>query len=424
MFAMQPQLFDLDASPARVSREALLDSLSTFTWQGRATSIGAVEWSHPQTVPVFTNEFWTSRQRAAHSLHEISYRACFKPQLPAFFIERLSAPGDTVFDPFAGRGTTLLEAALRGRIPAGCDINPLSRALIMPRLSPPTLADVAARLDRIDLGSADAVPEPLLAFFHPTTLRAICAVRQYLLDREHGGGLDSLDAWIRMVTLNRLTGHSPGFLSVYTLPPNQAASVKAQEKINAKRAQTPPARDFRATILKKSRLLLSDVGAGERTRLSQVSRRAQFHVGSCAEEFWEPASIQLLVTSPPFLDVVDYAADNWLRCWFCGIAEDSVAIARHASVEQWKRFVETAFCRFQRLLRPRGFVAFEVGEVRHGTVRLEEAVLPCGTAAGLTPIAVVVNDQTFTKTANIWGVTNNAKGTNTNRIVVFQRGEN
>ncbi len=39
-----------------------------------------------QRVPVFTNEFWTSKQRAAHSLHEISYRACFKPQLPRFFI--------------------------------------------------------------------------------------------------------------------------------------------------------------------------------------------------------------------------------------------------------------------------------------------------------------------------------------------------
>ena len=66
-------------------------------------------------IPVFANEFWTSKQRAAHSLHEISYRACFKPQLPRFFIERLTEPGDVVFDPFMGRGTTLLEAVLLGR---------------------------------------------------------------------------------------------------------------------------------------------------------------------------------------------------------------------------------------------------------------------------------------------------------------------
>jgi hypothetical protein len=42
------------------------------------------------SIPCFVNEFWTSRQRQANSLHEISYRACFKPQLPRFFIELLT----------------------------------------------------------------------------------------------------------------------------------------------------------------------------------------------------------------------------------------------------------------------------------------------------------------------------------------------
>jgi len=46
-----------------------------------------------------------------------------------------------------------------------------------------------------------------------------------------------------MVAINRLTGHSPGFFSVYTLPPNQAVSVESQVKINASRGQTPPPRD-------------------------------------------------------------------------------------------------------------------------------------------------------------------------------------
>src|SRR3989442_2607654 len=73
-----------------------------------------------------------------------------------------------------------------------------------------------------------------------------------------------------------------------------------------------------------------------------------------------------------------------------------------------------------RVLRPGGYVAFEVGEVRGGEIKLEEAVLPCGVEAGLRPILVLINDQKFTKTANCWGVDNNFKGTNTNRIVVFQ----
>ena len=53
-------------------------------------------------VESFTNEFWTSKQRAGHSLHEISYRACFKPQLVDFFVQRLTEPGDVVYDPFMG----------------------------------------------------------------------------------------------------------------------------------------------------------------------------------------------------------------------------------------------------------------------------------------------------------------------------------
>src|SRR5438270_10899090 len=77
-------------------------------------------------VATFVNEFWTSKQRAASRLHEISYRACFKPQLPRFFIERLTQPGEIVYDPFMGRGTTPVEAALLGRVPYGCPVNPLS----------------------------------------------------------------------------------------------------------------------------------------------------------------------------------------------------------------------------------------------------------------------------------------------------------
>jgi hypothetical protein len=43
-------------------------------------------------------------------------------------------------------------------------------------------------------------------------------------------------------------------------------------------------------------------------------------------------------------------------------------------------------------------------------------------AVGLDPLLVLINDQEFTKTANCWGVDNNSKGTNTNRIVVFRKG--
>jgi hypothetical protein len=54
-------------------------------------------------------------------------------------------------------------------------------------------------------------------------------------------------------------------------------------------------------------------------------------------------------------------------------------------------------------------------------VRLEDTVIPCGVDAGLRPVLVLINAQQFTKTANVWGVSNNRLGTNTNRIVVFTK---
>lgn len=62
------------------------------------------------------------------------YRACFKAQLPAFFIARLTEPGGTVLDPYLGRGTLPLQAALVGRRALGNDINPLPTLLARPRL--------------------------------------------------------------------------------------------------------------------------------------------------------------------------------------------------------------------------------------------------------------------------------------------------
>ena len=410
----------------RAESAALHAAIRAFRDFGRATevleTVADVEEVGTVRVPTYVNEFWTSKQRAAHSLHEISYRACFKPQLPRFFLDRLTAPGDVVYDPFMGRGTTLIEAALRRRVPIGCDVNPLSRVLVEPRLRPPTIEEVAERLASIDFSKPADGPDDLLVFYHPETLRELCVLRRYLREREASGGLDPVDAWIRMVAVNRLTGHSPGFFSVYTMPPNQAVSVASQRRINARRNQVPPRRDVPALILRKSRSLLRDVDPETRDVLAEVAPRAILLTADAAKTPTLPAdSVDLVVTSPPFLDVVDYAQDNWLRCWFCGIDPESVPISIHRRLEDWQATMTAVFRELARVVRPEGWIAFEVGEVRHGTTKLEEAVLPCGVRAGLLPELVLINDQEFTKTSNCWGVENRRKGTNTNRIVLFRR---
>ncbi len=74
-----------------------------------------------------------------------------------------------------------------------------------------------------------------------------------------------------------------------------------------------------------------------------------------------------------------------------------------------------------RILKPGGHVAFEVGEVRNGSVLLERLVWQTADGLPLERQVVLVNAQKFTKTANCWGVSNNSSGTNTNRIVILRR---
>ena len=403
-------LFPLRIHSPTTGPRSIVDDIVAFDTFGQRTEVHITAG-----LRYFVNEFWTARQRQADRVHEISYRACFKPQLPGFFIDRLTDEGDTVYDPFMGRGTTPLQAALMGRRPAGNDINPLSQMLVRPRLLPPPLAAIQRRLSTIEWHKTDDRHHELLVFYSPITLAQILSLRDYLAARLASGEFDPVDDWIRMVALNRLTGHSAGFFSVYTLPPNQACSIESQRRINEKRSQTPPDRDVPAIILKKSKSLLS-----------QNARHSEYEplLGSGPAEhtpFLADGSVDLVVTSPPFLDVVQYARDNWLRCWFAGIDADEVPIAMHKRVDDWEAFVRRTFEELARVVRPGGTVAFEVGEVRNGSVLLERNVVSTIQGLPFTVQGVLVNQQEFTKTANAWGVTNGTRGTNSNRVVLAVR---
>jgi hypothetical protein len=399
------------------SGQALVDDLITFDDFGTKSDVKDL-----QGIPLITNEFWTAGQRQGHSLHEVSYRACFKPQLPRFFIDRLTTVGDRVHDPFMGRGTTLLESALASRVPSGSDINPLSRVLVEPRLAPPTLIDIEQRLSTIVLD--DDPPEwpvELLAFYHPKTLAQLVNLRAYFFAREDANELDQIDTFIRMVSINRLTGHSSGFFSVYSLPPNQATSVKRQRAINAKRNQTPPLRDVKTLIVKKARALLRDVTSEDRKALAPAAGKKILVAPAWNTREIQAGEVDLVITSPPFLDIVDYQSDNWLRCWFAGIDPDAVAVSKLRKVDDWRQMVNQTLIEQQRILRTGGHICFEVGEVRNGEVELEKEVLKASVGTRLRAVAILINRQAFTKTSHLWGVKNKTGGTNTNRVVIMKR---
>lgn len=66
----------------------------------------------------------TSSNYSTHGIH--SYTAKFIPHIPRYFIKKYTKKKDVVLDPFAGSGTTLLEANILGRNSLGIDINPLA----------------------------------------------------------------------------------------------------------------------------------------------------------------------------------------------------------------------------------------------------------------------------------------------------------
>jgi DNA modification methylase len=61
---------------------------------------------------------------ASHGIHP--FAAKFPPQIPRLFIEELTQSGDSVLDPMAGSGTTVVEALLLRREAFGFDIDPLA----------------------------------------------------------------------------------------------------------------------------------------------------------------------------------------------------------------------------------------------------------------------------------------------------------
>ena len=312
-----------------------------------------------------------------------------------------------------GRGTTLIEAQLHGHKVIGNDINPLSKVLTSPRLNPPMLTNIEKRLSEVDLSNDAEIDPDLLVFFHEDTLSEIYGWRTYFQQEQ----LDTVNAWLQMVACSRLTGHSSGFFSVFTLPPNLAASIASQRKINEKRNQKPEYRDTKALIYRKSKQLLRHNLPDHYWRDDVVLlTESADNTPQIPDE-----SVDLVVTSPPFLDIVDYEQDNWLRMWFCNIEIEAGKIWQLKSLEDWAARMKDVLVELHRILKGTGKIAFEVGEVRNGEIFLENAVAKASVDAGFVPEKLMINAQPFTKTANCWGVSNNKKGTNSNRIVILKK---
>lgn len=383
-----------------------------------------------RVVPCFTGSFWSQTQRDGHSLHETPYRACFKPSLPRFFINGLTKPGQRVLDPFMGRGTTVLEAALCERKVYGADISPVSIALAMPRLDVPDrqaidrwCAEFSVRAVKL----RDRKPPPEHApFFHPHTYAQLLKLREEMHVTNSFPKRWRSDCplrFARMALLTRLHGHSVGFCSVRSMPPNIGIAADRQRVLN-KRAKVNPlharnSRDVGAIIRSKVKSLLRDFTHDDARRIEKADASIhQAPASGVADRVKHDVS--LVVTSPPFLDTTNYEHDHELRRWFLRCGGSSVP--SFSSIPEWRDAMTQALRSIAQCLKRNGVIAWEVGEVRKGSIDLEHASAEAAKAAGLVPRALLLHEARFTKTAHAaLGVENNTAGTNTQRVLLLTK---
>jgi hypothetical protein len=88
-----------------------------------------------------------ARTKHVHRLHP--YHGKFIPQLVEILLDRYLEPGDHVLDPFAGSGTTLVQALESGLDATGLDIAAFNCLLMRVKTSPYDLAELEAVLREV-----------------------------------------------------------------------------------------------------------------------------------------------------------------------------------------------------------------------------------------------------------------------------------
>jgi len=280
---------------------------------------------------------WKAQQRLwGHPFHPMcSYLASFPAALAHAFISRYSRPGDVVLDPFAGRGTTPLQAATEGRIGVGNDLNPFAYLLTAAKVQPASAAEARTRLARLRLawpsaaphwqhlaaavqadpaGSAEPAPAEVALAFHPRTFAQLLYVRDALdLD-------DRVDRFLAAAITGILHGKSASYLS--DLMPNTFSMAPRYVRDYAARTSFRPAeRDvFDCLSAKLDRLFRAPVPPVSGLSLLGDARDAGLRARAALRAGGLPDRARLVVTSPPYLRVVKYGYYNWLRAWF--LAED------------------------------------------------------------------------------------------------------
>ena len=319
-----------------------------------------------------------------HKLHAICpYFAMFPHTFARTQILAHSRPGNVVLDPFSGRGTTLLESLLLGRRGIAVDINPVAACVTGAKARVPDLQTVKARIDefqeefgtayRKDLNhEAHSLPRFFRRAFYHTTLRELLFVRRRLQWKT-----DPTDCFLTALVLGSLHGEmdrSPSYLSNQmprTISPKPAYSLRYWDR----NGLWPKRRRIFDILRSRAELRFKDVPPQiPGTSILVDVRRAAMTLPQHTN------GVDLIVTSPPYLDVTSYEEDQWLRLWYLGgqpnptyrqISMDD----RHTNPNKYWRFLSQAWKGIAPLMRRQAVIVCRIGGKRLGAEQVTRGLL-------------------------------------------------
>lgn len=368
---------------------------------------------------LFSNNFLQNRDWSRSctysecTLHQLSpYIGKLKSSIASDLIQCFSKPGDMVVDPFSGSGTIPLEAALMGRNVFAADISPYSGILTKAKLNAPS--DLKSALEKTDtlLAISEKEPEPDLSiipnwvkdFFHPQTL--IEALKFASICRSEGN-----EFWLASF-LGILHHERPGFLSY---PSSHLVPYLRNKKYpKDKFPQMYEYKELRPRLIAKIK------------RIYKRHRGFPFPVNwrfdHCAiESLTFPETFDCLISSPPYMNALDYVRDNRLRLWF--INPDEVNRENNPVIREKKAFWEAIAILSQQTnfhLKRGGFCILIVGERLTGSKNAELSQDICNIVKEKAPHLILIS-VIKDNIPDIRRARRNCRGTKTENILIFRK---
>lgn len=309
-----------------------------------------------------TGRPWTSASTVASdwTLQQLApYIGRMKTAMARFLVEEYSRPNDIVADPFCGSGIVPFEAAaMRRRVLAG-DINPYGLTLTRAKLFAPT--DLQSALDNFErtwarshllltdsFKLAQTAPDWVKKFFHPETLVEAIAVREACLHEE--------DTFSLACLLGILHHQRPGFLS---FPSSHLVPYLRDKKFP--RDQFKELYEYRDVY---SRMVKKIKRTYRRTPPLYPSTLGVYDVDAC--EFPCEHKVDAVITSPPYMNLLDYGRDNRLRLWFLRGDQPIPDFPRGQREAAFRTLMERFLCHWVSRVRTNGHIILVLGDVARG----------------------------------------------------------